>query len=252
MDLLELHGWTLQHDPITLPILPVTARALALACVSEDAFKAWKQWTQEELRAKCRRQDQNDEWKKKTALRSINLLLPGDSKLDSIVQSLRAELNQFTGDFVLEQSVFGNDAKHFCEWLDGKWLEHFVLDALNSQAIHLQLHQCAQNIETKEVQFDVDVVALRGYQLFALSCSTDDRKGLLKPKLFEAYIRARQLGGDEARIALVCCSADPDRLEHEMRRDVDTEGRIRVFGRKHLADLATHLSEWIQSQSGEA
>ena len=99
---------------------------------------------------------------------------------------------------------------------------------------------------------DVDVVALRGYQLFAFSCSTGSKKGLLKTKLFEAYIRARQLGGDEGRIALVCCSNDPDGLEYEMRRDVDPEGRIRVFGSKHLADLVTHVGQWIRSQSKEA
>jgi hypothetical protein len=97
----------------------------------------------------------------------------------------------------------------------------------------------------------VDVIALRGYQLFAFSCSTDKKKPLLKLKLFEAYIRARQLGGDEARVALVCCSNDPEGLEHEMRRDVDPEGRIRVFGRKHLADLKVHIESWIRSQSGK-
>jgi len=88
---------------------------------------------------------------------------------------------------------------------------------------------------------------MRGYQFCAIFRSTDTRKGLLKLKLFEAYVRARQLGGDEARVALVCCSNDRHGLEHEMRRDVDPEGRIRVFGRKHLANLAEYLREWIPS-----
>ncbi|ASV77027.1 hypothetical protein THTE_4426 [Thermogutta terrifontis] len=30
---------------------------------------------------------------------------------------------------------------------------------------------------------------------------------------------------------------------------MDYEGRIRVFGRKHLANLTEHLREWILSQS---
>jgi hypothetical protein len=151
----------------------------------------------------------------------------------------------------LTQAVVGNDPQRFCEWLNGKWLEHDVLNVLKGMAPRFQLHECAQNVETKEVQFDVDVIALRGYQLFAFSCSTESRKGLLKTKLFEAHIRARQLGGDEARVALVCCSDEPERLEHEMRRDVDPEGRIRVFGRRHLSDLSTKVAEWIQSQCGE-
>jgi len=249
-DLLELHGWTLQHFPTAHPLLPVSARALAMACEREDAFKVWKQWIHDELRAKCRRPDK-DEWKTKTALKSIVLHLSEHNSLDSVARSIHSELNQAAGSVTLEHPVFDNNTQHFCEWLDGKWLEHYVLDALNSQAAHLKLHQCVQNIETAEVQFDVDVIGLRGYQLFAFSCSTDTGKSLLKSKLFEAYIRARQLGGDEARVALVCCSADPEGLEHEMRCDVDPEGRIHVFGRKHLAYFTTHLSQWIQSQSGE-
>jgi hypothetical protein len=149
----------------------------------------------------------------------------------------------------LNTSDTGKDMQRVCEWLDGKWLEYHVLQVLNDLAADLALQDCAQNIETRDVQFDVDVVALRGYQLFALSCSTDETKGLLKSKLFEAYIRARQLGGDEARIGLICCSERPEELEREMRRDIDPEGRIQVFGRMHLATLATHLTEWIQTRS---
>ncbi|MBC7350870.1 MAG: hypothetical protein H5U08_00780 [Thermogutta sp.] len=123
-------------------------------------------------------------------------------------------------------------------------------DALNGLATLPYLHVCAQNIVPEEVELDVDAVAIRGYQLFAFSGSTDGQKGLLKQKRFEAYVRARRLGGDKARVALVCCSNDPDGLEHEMRRDVDPEGRIRVFGRKHLASLAEYLREWILSRTG--
>jgi hypothetical protein len=162
---------------------------------------------------------------------------------------MRAELEQQEGDLSLSHLIFRNEPKEFCEWLDGKWLEHYVLDTLNTLATPLSLHECTQNIVPNEMEFDVDVIALRGYQLFALSCSTDEKKGLLKLKLFEAYVRARQLGGDEARVALVCCSNDPEGLEHEMQRDVDPEGRIRVFGRKHLTNLAMHLEDCIRSQS---
>jgi hypothetical protein len=249
-DLLELHGWTLKHPPTTQPVLPITANSLAVICKGDNAFSDWKQWVQGELRAKCRRSDK-DEWKSKTALSSTSLDLPKGETLDPVVQALRRELRLTTDHLALHQSVLGNDAKYLCEWLDGKWLEHYVLDVLRKVAATLKLHYYAQNVESHEVQFDVDVVALRGYQLFAFSCSTDSGKGLLKSKLFEAYIRARQLGGDEARVALVCCSNDPEGLEHEMRRDVDPEGRIRVFGRKHLEDLAVHVKQWIQLQSRE-
>lgn len=249
-DLLRLHRWTLLHEPTTQPLLPESARALAIMCTEDKAFQQWQQWVQEELRKKCR--DKQNNWKSEDALCTLSLSLPPHSSLQQVVQTLRSELGQSTGDVALQQAAFGNNAKHFCGWLDGKWLEHYLLAVMTRIAPDLKLHQCLQNIETKEVQFDVDVVALRGYQLFAASCSTDSKKGMLKFKLFEAYVRARQLGGDEARIALVCCSNDPDGLEHDMRRDVDPEGRIRVFGRKHLADLATRITQWIRTQSREA
>jgi hypothetical protein len=158
---------------------------------------------------------------------------------------------------IAKKVISGIDS--FCEWIDGKWLEHCVLEILHGLSPHLSLHSCAQNIVPKEVIFDLDVVAIRGYQLFAFSCSTDtdqSRDGSkgdrsrIKKKLFEAYIRARQLGGDEACVALISCSKDPESLEEEMRRDYDLEGRIRVFGRKHFNDLSSNICKWIQSQSG--
>ncbi|GBC77426.1 hypothetical protein HRbin08_00904 [bacterium HR08] len=249
-DLLALHGWTLQHEPTRTALLPITACALAKACATDDGFRDWKRWIEDELHAKCRRSDR-DGWKSKTQLQSVRLTLPESESLRKVAQLMRSELElPQEGDIGLSHPTFRNEPKDFCSWLHGKWLEHHVLDVLNGLATSLYLHERAQNIVPKEVEFDVDVVAIRGYQLFAFSCSTDTKKSLLKLKLFEAYVRARQLGGDEARVALVCCSDDPDGLEHEMRRDVDPEGRIRVFGRKHLANLTEHLREWIRTQSG--
>jgi hypothetical protein len=247
-DLLELHGWTLKHEPTCTALLPTAACALARACAEDSGFTAWNQWIDSEFRPKCRRSD-NEDWKNKTQLQPISLLLPISSSLTEVVQSLRSELKMPVGNLGLVHEAFEKEPKRLCEWLYGKWLEHYVLHALNELAIQLCLHECAQNIVPNEVEFEVDVIALRGYQLFAFSCSTDTKKPLLKLKLFEAYIRARQLGGDEARVALVCCSNDPEGLEHEMRRDVDPEGRIRVFGRTDLADLKVHIESWIRSQS---
>jgi len=249
-DLLQLHGWTLQHAPTEKAVLPRSAVALAIACANNDAFDAWKEWTHRELRSKCRLPNK-DAWKHGKALISNTLAFPNHDLLRDVVEALQQELEVSADHLDLSQFPNGSDAKHLCEWLDGKWLEHYVLDIIRSMATRLDLHQCAQNIETMGVLFDVDVVALRGYQLFACSCSTDSGKSLLKSKLFEAYIRARQLGGDEARVALVCCSDAPELVELEMRRDIDPEGRICVFGRKHLPRLAEYVSEWIQSQTGE-
>lgn len=225
-DLLELHGWSFKYPPNEIPILPKGAGALARAFAGdEQAMQIWKDWI-----SNTHQPEISD--------------LPSDGLLNQVKQTLSSEVYQVA------------KPEDWMGWLKGKWLEHHVLDELSKLAGTLYLHENGQNIVPNEVEFDLDVVALRGYQLFAFSCSTDtDRvqggRGRLKLKLFEAYVRARQLGGDEARVALVCCSNDPEGLQHEMQRDIDPEGRIRVFGRRHLADLATYLAQWIQSQSGE-
>ncbi len=270
-DLMKLHGWELQCHPTRVPLLPNTARVLAEVCGEDDGFKEWKKWIDEQLIGKCRREDKENgnkeltqaeyvyracstslKWKSSEKLDQVSLtpyLIEGH--LDKVFKSLRTELGisgEVQDDFGLKHNAFGEESEKFRQWLHGTWLEHRVLDALSELAEPLGLHEYAQNIETKEVQFEVDVVALRGYQLFALSCSTDEKKSSLKLKLFEAYVRARQLGGDEARVALVCCSDNPEKIEKEMRRDITGEGSIRVFGRRHLADLNTHIKNWIQSQ----
>lgn len=211
-DLLQLHGWKLRHEPTRQSVFPESAKALASACAADDAFTHWKEWLASELHSKCRRSNKDD-WRSKTALRDIRLLFPTSAMFVEVVAALQRELQQTAESMALNALPADIAPESFCKWLNGIWLEHHVLDGLTTLAPTLHLHEWAQNIETDDVQFDMDIIALRGYQLFAFSCSTDNTKGLLKSKLFEAYIRARQLGGDEARVALVCCSDVPEKLE---------------------------------------
>jgi hypothetical protein len=96
--------------------------------------------------------------------------------------------------------------------------------------------------------FELDVVAMRGYQLFGCSCSIDSRKNILKNKLFEAFVRARQIGGDEARVGLVCHYPDPEALQEELYRDFDTGRQIRVFGSRDLRNLPDAFAHWLADQ----
>ena len=98
-DLLALHGWSLLHEPTTVPILPHTAETLAMACAADDLFEAWKGWLCNELVAKCRRPDHRD-WKSKTQLSSLRLELPQDGSLDRLTDALRHELGVTTPEIV--------------------------------------------------------------------------------------------------------------------------------------------------------
>lgn len=282
-DLIGLHGWTLRNDPCIKPILPRTAQAIARACADEMGFAAWQAWQREELKKFCKadangNRSFNHDWEtRQSALRAVKLSLnPSAAPLpDKVAAALRAELGLTTDEFEIAEFARQYDIKKLVEvgkWLDGKWLEHHLLDVLNAfddpshylhsgldeSLRHLHLHERAQNVVPNEVEFDLDVIALRGYQLFAFSCGADRDDGeaggrnKLKQKLFEAAIRARQLGGDEAGAALVCCAADPDRLQAEMNRDLNTQRPVRVFGRRHLDDLPAAVGEWIQQESNEA
>ncbi|MGH2457814.1 MAG: hypothetical protein ACRDIY_02990 [Chloroflexota bacterium] len=139
------------------------------------------------------------------------------------------------------------------------WFESFVLDAVRQIADSCNLYDHGADLkgvrvdpETKEkTEFQFDVAAIRGYQLFGLSCTTAG-KNLIDSKRFEAFIRARQLGGDEARVALVCFTDKPESVERQLRSDfADDDGQFRVFGRDHLADLPSSLKQWIETSAKE-
>ncbi len=249
-DLFDLHGWAEKSPPASEPFLPRTSMALLQIYQDQTALDRWDRWKEEALRQGCRRQDRPDKWKSQGQLRQIQLPWPD---ISSLADALRQELGQSGDSLNLEMAAKATRKKKiesFCQWLDGGyWLEAIVLQALKEIKPDCNLHDVCMNlvpkIPDKDTNFELDVAVLRGYQLFAISCSISDAKSLLKHKLMEAYIRARQLGGDEARIALVSGSDDPDGLEREIRQSLSNEGQIKVFGREHWNNLAAEFQAWI-------
>ncbi len=242
-DLLNLHGWTLRKELNTEAIYPKSANYL-INLIKDNIWNEWEIWITDEFRKQTRREKDPNKRKSKTQLKEITLTLP--ENLTGFIECLKLELN-----LNLDQSIFNNikDPESLCEWLEGLWLEYYLLEQLQKIFQEASLCDFGQDIKVREIDFQLDAIAVCGYQLFAFSCTTDSKKGMLKLKLFEAFMRARQLGGDEARVALVCCSTDPQEVEKEAHRDVDTEGRIKVFGLQDLPDLANKLKIWIKDQS---
>jgi hypothetical protein len=125
---------------------------------------------------------------------------------------------------------------------------------LQQIASECHIHQAGVGFVPKERDFEFDVAAMRGYQLFALSCTTESKKGMVKSKLFEAYVRARQMGGDEARVGLVCCAPqdnpdnNPSLIRSEIEETWDAKGKVRVFGAEHLLQLPDCFRAWFNSQ----
>lgn len=260
-ELLELHGLKAPKRLHKEPFLPAAARALAQANADHAGLAAWLAWKRGALDS-YHKKNNPDEWDRKR-LAEDALSMPTDPALQPFVQTLIAELGLPDGTrevnlAVVSRQAGQDDPAYFADWLAGKWLEHHLLDLFWALAPESHLHHCAQGVvvdfakvNSTLIDFEMDAIAMRGYQLFVASCSVDANKRRLKLKLFEAFVRARQLGGDEARVALVCRSPVPDEIEAEMKRDVDPEGRIRVFGLPHWAELREHLRTWIAAQSKE-
>ncbi len=284
--MLELHDWQLVKPPATDPVLPRSAAALLTVHSNLTNVTIWTEWLQNELFRNARRREiipppiwiyQSEEevqekleqpssenrWKKNNVLQKLAVSWPN---LPSLRETMSNELGQ-SGDEHLNLSAARGkgckDEEDFCKWLSGTWLESAVLAALQNCPQELHLQECSLDIQHKvpgkgagKTGFQFDVVAIRGYQLFAFSCSTESAeksggRGLLKQKLFEAYVRTRQMGGDEACVALVCCAKQEkaDEMEDEMRHDFSQEGRIRVFGRERLEKLTEHIAGWVREQS---
>lgn len=155
-------------------------------------------------------------------------------------------------------------AEYVIRWLNGLWLENYTLEAIQQVKSQAGIAECWLGIKPmrrekqQAVDFEFDVAAMKGYQLFAFSCGTGSQKNKLKLKLFEAYQRAAQMGGEEARTALVCCalpyhrrdnkSNGPGIIQQEIQEDWDAQNRVRVFGLEHLLELPRHLEEWFINQ----
>ncbi|MFA6373646.1 MAG: DUF1887 family CARF protein [Methanothrix sp.] len=240
-DLLALHGYILDEDPTWEPFQSDICRELArIPC--------------NELRAWCDnnlRQERDRKKKNATQLKSVSL--PVNPPFDKVAHHWQG--CQLLGDLA---KCWGIRVDKLADWMDGLWLEHYTLWALKQIAPRCQIHQSGLNIKPIEGEihrgFELDVIAMRGYQLFALSCTTDLQKSRQKSKLFEAYIRARQMGGDEARVALVCCAlkdkddGSPDVIQNEIEETWDAKGKLRVFGAEHLPNLSAYLKDWFDSQ----
>ena len=259
-ELLQLHAWSsLKNSPSDKPVLPDTAQALLALHSTRDGRSKWTTWKEKELDRLCRDDRDRSKWKAQTALSSITLQLP--THLKEVTAAINRELStneKLCLGPAAEECDYGKYTDKFCNWLDGEWLESALLKALNDLRTELKLYDVKMNVTPQILagtHFQFDVIAIRGYQLFAFSCSTaNDNSGdraRLKQKLFEAVIRARQMGGDEACVALVCCSEDPESLQKETRNiflDIDDE-RIKVFGRRDLKDLQGNIKRWITKQS---
>lgn len=256
-DLLRLHKIQLAGDaPLREPHMLETANALATLHSAEDGVVAWANWCDEALR----RPGDREKFKGAGELKQIGL--PTDAPFSKIMGAFRAETGLSSKDLTLVDAISSSpwamrnprDAvEALAKWLDGGWLEHYALSQLQQIASEQRLHSSGMGIGLdtdvgeSPYNFEVDVAAMRGYQIFAISCTRDASDRLCKSKLLEVHVRAAQLGGEEARAGLVSCHPNPAIVQKEVEDVWGVKDRVRVFGYRDLLHLSDRLAEWFET-----
>lgn len=274
--ILNLHNlsWKADNPPIDKSQAPEAAVEFAKQFMKSPPRGAesqisgmWRKWCDAAFQdAKYTSGEWKGYWKKDS---EISTLLPlkllgsrGASQEtvqipEEIKKILREKLQCVNDTQLSIQAVKGkfSELKQVYQWLDGGWLEDYVLWQVEEISTKYSIHERKMSLHIQDPekswrkidQFEFDVAFLRGYQLFAISCTTTSAHDYCKEKLFEAFQRAQQLGGDEARIALVCCyDNNTNYLKQELSLVVD-DRKIEVFGRSDLEpkNFAKKLDAWI-------
>lgn len=266
-EIFQIHGWAWldKSKPIEVPEFPEAAKAFANFHTDGNLVKEWRNWCNNVLRENARNLKDKNKWKEEKELQP--LVLPIETVVSNESIKLALEVVGVKDNTLPLRKLGFSSLREACKWLDGEWLEHYVLAEVQAIPSTYAIHESASSFwirnpnNAKQTKFQFDVAFMRGYQLFAISCTTIDGKSDCKSKLFEAYIRARQLGGDEARIALVCC-VDPKGVEALKTEIINVlqpssnsslrDHRLTVFGREDLLDLSNKLTVWIELNDQDA
>lgn len=266
-ELFKLHNnnyWLPEKPPRPKPQLPDVAAEFAKFhsdINNKDCclIRQWRKWCIEQLYPQTKK-EKSDYWLDEEQLerkQPISISLEGlDQRIKGILrQHLDASSNVLRLD-ITKQKGF-NSLTHVCEWLDGTWLESYVLQQVKEIQDEFDIEESMMSFHirdsanTRRERFEFDVAFIKGYQLFAISCTTSSIKSRCKQKLFEAHLRARQLGGDESRVALVCCFDRPEWIKDEVRFAIPDK-KIEVFGWQDLTNLADDIADWIERNNQEA
>ncbi len=226
-EILSLHGYC-RNNVKRDPVQPDLSLAITEMHSNIESYNEWKNWLE-----------------KPDNLKS----LPTKSEypmLEKVIDTIDVLCDGKPSPGLLSQKL-GRDKLSNCKnFLEGQWLEEYVFCSLQQLAGELSLRDIAFNLKSKKPRhFELDVVFVWGYQLFALSCKASNNKKTCKLGLFEAFTRVRQIGGDEARVGLVCCYDRPGQIQREVEEAWFAEGRVKVFGMSDLLDLPAKLRDWI-------
>lgn len=164
---------------------------------------------------------------------NINSKLPEDYQIFDINGKLR------------KHSPPKDSLKVTLRFFDGNWLEMYVgrifqeeYKEKNNISIYCnwEIRKPEWRNISSDAKFELDVIIIRGYQLFGISCTTDDTRSLCKSKGFEIIHRTKQIGGDEAKSILISRLSRSHTLElnNELALETGSRENILVLGQEDL------------------
>ena len=246
--------------PLLLPIESRKAYGRWLSRVWEKCWKTdpehrgWFRWPQPPPRDSWPKEDlpwirlsPDVEWKRLTS--DLAHIFGGDTVW------LEAEL----GSVLRVQNLSEQGLSNLNQFLHYQCLELLAFDALKGSlidlgypkwAVHHSVHfarQSARGIAIRD--FELDVVAVLGYQMLAVSCSLSSDQPALKRKAFEVLHRAKQIGGSGARTLLICALSprDADLLMRDVEEDTGPcEKNLEIWGIDSLNCLAQRFRSYLQ------
>lgn len=244
--LLALHGLGSHKQAMKRSITPkLSATRAALLEIHTDAAQReeWRSWCQAHLRR------ENGKYKSDG---DLNRLTITDVTVSAVQRGLRHDAPNPNPNQSPLKDILDRKGGGIAKWLEGDWFEENIFTCLQAGIEKRTSCDLAMTINPSfgSTDFEFDVGLMYGHQFFGISVTTDDTKSLCKSKLLEAVVRTEQLGGAEARCALVCCAKDDvvQQLGNEVQ-GLPNERLIRVFGSHQVGQLADHLDQWIEDAS---
>jgi hypothetical protein len=128
----------------------------------------------------------------------------------------------------------------------GEWLELFLFDILRENGPAFKLSDIAMNVKGtlynqggENNDFEIDVLAVKGYTPFIFSCTASSHWGSIRNRAFEVFLRATQIGGIRGIPVIVSPFITPER-EARLRESFQTyvgRSKLQIVGENDLKNL---------------
>ena len=147
-----------------------------------------------------------------------------------------------------------NPKKRFTKlikFMSGIWLEDFIVDIIKGlkEKNEIAYDEIRKSVHAtyKKRELEVDIIVMKGYQMFLFSCTADVNTENVKSKAFEAVFRAEQLGGDHATAVTVSCIKDIAQVDNALK-SFEAKQQYKLIGITDLmciSELEKNLTDII-------